>query len=129
MSKKVFLAVLMLSLTSVLAFAESLDNVNINNNFNSKYKWTELSKEIISPYDEGSVCRLSADLEMTGGVLYLTINNVPYAQGYVISCNETNWRYSIPVIFEAKQCIYNFIQLKYKVEGLTSGKKSIRILL
>ncbi|MBO4966393.1 MAG: hypothetical protein J6C81_09100, partial [Muribaculaceae bacterium] len=113
-----------------LTWSQSSDNDNINFDYNSKYTWTELSREITSAFDS-EYCDFNVDIEYSGTKLFLIINNIPYSPDRtLLSCKEwhyngeeaINWNYETYIVYYEPVITQN-LQMKFKIEGIAPGKK------
>lgn len=131
MRKIVFILML---IAAVSVYGKTPNGTFVNNS--TPYKWTELSKEIVSACDENA-CRFSVDLEMLDGVVYLTMNGVPssldwYGPNSNEVCfvdfgeedNEVIWRHILKAAYDYP-ALYNNIRMKYMVEGVPEGEKML----
>lgn len=129
MKRIVFILML---ISSIGIYGKTPNSTFINNS--TPYKWTELSKEITTACDEYA-SRFSVDLEMAGGVVYLTMNNVPSSldwyqsesnEACFVALDEENnlieWRHILKAAYDYP-ALYNNIRMKYKVEGVPEGEK------
>lgn len=101
--------------------------VNIYAFGESKYEWTEISREVVSAYDEGASSS-SVDIRMENGSLFIDINNVPCSdpQWYYIHTKAweslLEWKMDFFIAYDYPP-IANNVRFKYKIENFTPGKK------